>query len=80
MDSQMLEKDKKEIIQWVSEIHDNELIDAIKSLMPDHVINENQKKAIDKALVSINKNGTLSHEQVMVSTREKYPYLSAKNK
>lgn len=34
-----------------------------------------QQNAIDQALVSIEKNGTKSHETVMLETKKKYPHL-----
>lgn len=81
MDTQQLQEDKLSIINWISELQDYSLVKEIKALMrkdKDVSLTTVQKKAIDEALLSIEKNGTKSHDTVMEETKNKFPHLFQK--
>ncbi len=67
MNTHQLETDKLKLIRWISEIQDVTVIDRIKSIMANE-LSDDEKKAIDEAIQSIELNGTLSHNQVMEET------------
>jgi len=78
MDVQQLHNDKQTIIDWINELQDYSLVAKIKAMMnnPEETsLTSEQKNAIDKALISVEKNGTKSHETVMTETKKRYPHL-----
>ena len=75
MNAQEFQNDKLHIINWITQLQDYSLIEKIKSLMPTTDISDEQKAAIDKALDSVEKNGTLDHNDVMAETKKRYPHL-----
>jgi len=68
MDTQQLQNDKLNIIQ----------IKSIMSTAKDVSLTLEQRNAIDDAFVSIEKNGTKSHDAVMEQTKKKFPQLFQK--
>ncbi len=77
MNAHQLENDKIKLIRWISELKDAAIIDKIKSIMISE-LSEDEKKAIDEAIQSIEIRGTLSHNQVMEETEKLYPDLFKK--
>ena len=78
MNIQQLQNDKLSIINWISQLQDYSLIEKVKSIMssPDECLLSNeQKKAIDEALKSIENKGTISHNAVMEETKKRFPHL-----
>jgi len=55
-----------------------EKIKAIMSKNKDVSLTLEQKNAIDQAFVSIEKNGTKTHDDVMEQTKKKFPNLFQK--
>lgn len=81
MNTQELQNDKLNIIHWISELQDYSVVEKIKAIMrknKDVSLTIGQKTAIDQAFVSIEKNGTKSHEIVMEQTKKKFPNLFQK--
>ena len=81
MNTQELQNDKLNIIHWISELQDYSVIEKIKAIMSknkDVSLTSEQKNAIDKALVSIEENGTKTHDAVMEQTKKKFPNLFQK--
>jgi len=77
MDTQQLQKDKLNIINWISQLQDYSLVEKIKSLMSSSdecILSDEQKSAIDEALNAIEK-GAIPHNTVMEETRKRYPHL-----
>ena len=78
MNIQQLQNDKLNIINWISQLQDYAVIEKVKSIMssPDACLLSNeQKKAIDEALQSIETKGTTPHNTVMGETRKRFPHL-----
>jgi len=76
-----IQAEKINLIQWLASIEDVKIIRQLKMLrntiqQKEHVTLTNEEKAaIDKGLQSIKDGHVQSHEEVMKSTREKYPNL-----
>jgi len=77
MEAQQLQTDKINIINWINQLQDNSLIEQIKSMMVSDVclLSNEQKNAIDEALKSIEKEGTIPHNAVMEETKKRFPHL-----
>jgi hypothetical protein len=77
MNTQQLQNDKLNIINWVSQLQDYSLIEKVKSIMtPDAcLLSSEQKNAIDEALKSIELKGTIPHSAVMEETKNRFPHL-----
>jgi DNA polymerase IIIc chi subunit len=78
MNIQQLQNDKLSIINWISQLQDYSLVEKVKSIMssPDACLLSNeQKKAIDEALQSIEAKGTTPHNTVMEETKKRFPHL-----
>lgn len=78
MNAQQLQNDKLSIINWMSQLEDFSLVEKVKAIMssPDACLLSNeQKKAIDEALQSIETKGTTPHDTVMEETRKRFPHL-----
>ncbi len=78
MNIQQLQNDKLNIINWISQLQDYSLVEKVKSIMssPDACLLSNeQKKAIDEALQSIETKGTTPHNTVMEETKKRFPHL-----
>lgn len=78
MNTQQLQTDKLNIINWVSQLQDASLLDKIKILMntsKECLLSNDQKKAIDDALLSIENKGVFSHNIVMEETKKRFPHL-----
>lgn len=81
MNSQELQNDKLNIIHWISELQDYSVVEKIKSIMntsKGDTLSMEQKKAIDEAFISIENNGTTSHELVIEQTKKKFSHLFQK--
>lgn len=81
MNTQELQNDKLNIIHWISELQDYSVVEKIKSIMnttKEDSLSIEQKKAIDEAFISIEQQGTVSHERVMEQTKKKFPHLFQK--
>ena len=79
MNTQQLQDDKLNIINWISQLQDYTVVEKIKSIMssPDKfLLSKVQKKAIDEALESVENKGTISHNIVMEETKKRFPHLS----
>ena len=79
MNTQQLQDDKLNIINWISQLQDYTIVEKIKSIMssPDKfLLSKIQKKAIDEALESVENKGTISHNIVMEETKKRFPHLS----
>ena len=78
MNIEQLQNDKLNIINWISQLQDYSLVEKIKSLMDSSdecLLTNEQKKAIDEALQSIETQGTTPHNDVMEETRKRFPHL-----
>ncbi len=78
MNTQQLQNDKLNIINWISQLEDYSLVEKIKSIMtsPDAcLLSKEQKNAIDEALQSIETKGTITHNVVMEETKKRFPHL-----
>ncbi|MDI9310548.1 MAG: hypothetical protein QM535_10050 [Limnohabitans sp.] len=78
MNSQQLQNDKLNIINWISQLQDYALVEKIKTLMIAanvSVLTDEQKNAIDEALQSIDAKGTTSHTTVMEETKQRFPHI-----
>ena len=78
MNTQELQNDKLNIIHWISELQDYSVVEKIKSIMnttKEDSLSIEQKKAIDEAFISIEQQGTASHDNVMEQTKKKFPHL-----
>jgi len=81
MNTQELQNDKLNIIHWISELQDYSVVEKIKAIMSkskDLSLTLEQKNAIDDAFVSIEKNGTKTHDAVMEQTKSRFPQLFQK--
>lgn len=77
MNTQEMLNDKLNIIHWISELQDYSVVEKIKSIMEDSLSIE-QKTAINDGFISIEQQGTVSHESVMEQTKQKFPHLFQK--
>ena len=62
MDTQQLQNDKLNIINWITELQDDSLIEKIKGLMRSSkgtILTNEQKNAIDQAFESIHQKSVL---------------------
>ena len=78
MNTQQLQNDKLNIINWISQLQDYSLVEKIKELMSSTetcLLTNEQKNAIDEALHSIENKGTLHHNVVMEETKKRFPHL-----
>lgn len=81
MNTQELQNDKLNIIHWISELQDYSVVEKIKSIMnttKEDSLSMEQKMAINDAFISIEQQGTVSHESVMEQTKKKFPNLFQK--
>lgn len=80
MNIQQFQIDKLDIINWISELQDYSVLDKVKNIMSSSdadvcILSMEEKRAIDEALVSIEKNGTIPHEVVMEETKKLFPHF-----
>jgi hypothetical protein len=78
MNIQQLQNDKLSIINWISQLQDYSIVEKVKSIMssPDEcLLSNDQKRAIDEALKSIETKGTTEHNTVMEETKKRFPHL-----
>lgn len=78
MNIQQLQNDKLNIINWINQLQDYSVLDKVKNIMSstDTCVLPNEiKRALDEALISIEKEGTTPHDVVMERTKKKFPHL-----
>ncbi len=78
MNIQQLQSDKLSIINWITQLQDYSLVEKVKSIMGSSdacLLSNEQKKAIDVALQSIEVKGTTPHNDVMEETKKRFPHL-----
>ncbi len=78
MNLQQLQDDKLSIISWISQLQDYSLVEKVKSIMSSSdacKLTNDQKKAIDEALQSIETRGAKPHKTVMEETKKRFPHL-----
>ena len=78
VNTQQLQNDKLNIINWITQLQDDSLVEKIKSIMSSSdkcLLSNEQKNAIDEALISVKTKGTTSHNSVMEETKNRYPHL-----
>ncbi len=65
---------KLEIIEWLSKLSENSIIDEIWSIKSRYINNDQQviNELLDQGEEDIASNNVISHEQVMREMREKY--------
>ena len=78
MNTQQLQDDKLSIINWITQLQDYSLVEKVKAIMSssdDCLLSNEQKKAIDESLQSIETKGTIPHKNVMEETKKRFPHL-----
>jgi hypothetical protein len=79
MNIQQLQNDKLNIINWINQLQDYSVIEKVKSLMSssdeDSLLDNSQKRAIDKGIESIENEGTTPHNNIMEATKKRFPNL-----
>ena len=78
MNTQKLQNDKLNIINWINQLQDYSVLDKVKNIMNSSdscMLSNDVKRALDEALISIEKEGTIPHDVVMERTRKKFPHL-----
>ena len=78
LNTQQIQADKLNIINWITQLQDDVIVEKIKSLMSASdicLLTNEQKEAIDDALISIKTKGTIPHNIVVEETKKRYPHL-----
>jgi hypothetical protein len=78
MNAQQLQNDKLNIINWISQLQDYNIIEKVKSIMSSSdicLLSNEQKMAKDEAIQSIEIKGTTPHNVVMEETKKRFPHL-----
>jgi hypothetical protein len=76
MDTKQLQTDKLDIISWVSHLQDSSVVEKIKTIMnSESSLSQEQKNAIDEAILSIENSGSTPHNMVMEETKRRFPHL-----
>lgn len=78
LNTQQIQADKLNIINWITQLQDDVVVEKIKSLMSASdicLLTNEQKEAIDDALISIKTKGTIPHNIVVEETKKRYPHL-----
>ena len=78
VNTQQIQADKLNIINWITQLQDDVIVEKIKSLMSASdicLLTYEQKEAIDDALISIKTKGTIPHNIVVEETKKRYPHL-----
>ena len=78
LNAQQIQADKLNIINWITQLQDDVVVEKIKSLMSSSdicLLTNEQKAAIDDALISIKTKGTIPHNIVVEETKKRYPHL-----
>lgn len=78
LNSQKIQNDKLNIINWITQLQDDSVLEKIKSLMSSEdkcLLSNEEKIAIDEALISVKTKGTTSHNLVVEETKKRYPHL-----
>ncbi len=74
-----IQANKLELIEWLASIQDAKLVSKLRliqqSFQSMSSITDQEKRAIDQGLISIDQDNIHSHESVNVSTKEKFPQL-----
>ena len=78
LNAQQIQADKLNIINWITQLQDDVVVEKIKSLMSASdicLLTNEQKAAIDDALISIKTKGTIPHNTVIEETKRRYTHL-----
>ena len=81
VNNQQIQSDKLNIINWITQLNDDILLEKVKSIMSTSdlcLLDIEQKNAIDEALLSIKTVGTKPLSTIIEETKERYPYLFEK--
>jgi predicted transcriptional regulator len=76
-----IQTEKLDIIQWLAGVNESKVIRQFMLLKRTNeettsiVLSEAEKQAIDKGIQAIEAGRVESHEEVMESTKKKYPQL-----
>jgi predicted transcriptional regulator len=76
-----IQSEKLGIIKWLASINDGKIIKQFMLLKRSNEesvsvnLNQAEKTAIDKGLESIKEGRVKSHEEVIETTKNKYPHL-----
>lgn len=76
-----IQAEKLDIIQWLAQVNDSRVIKKFMLLKKSNEesivanLSHKEKEAIDKGLQSINEGRFKSHQEVLESTKNKYPNL-----
>jgi predicted transcriptional regulator len=76
-----IQAEKLDIIQWLAQVNDSRVIKKFMLLKQSNEesivtnLSQEEKEAIDKGLQSINEGRFKSHQEVLESTKSKYPNL-----
>tara|TARA_R110000868_G_scaffold320547_2_gene581446 strand:- start:1861 stop:2103 length:243 start_codon:yes stop_codon:yes gene_type:complete len=76
-----IQAEKLNLIKWLAEINDLEVIKQFKTLQKSSlekgaiILTDAEKSAIDQGLKSIEEDRVQSHERVVEITKSKYPTL-----
>ena len=78
MNIQQFQTDKLSIINWINQLQDYSVLDKVKNIMSSSEnevckLSNEQKRAIDEAIISIEKDGTIPHDVVMEETKKLFP-------
>ena len=78
VNNQQIQSDKLNIINWITQLNDDTLLEKVKSIMSTSdlcLLDIEQKNAIDEAFSSIKTEGTKSHSTIIEETKLRYPHL-----
>lgn len=80
MTNESLNKEKRELLEWLAGINDPDTITALKviknSLSEQTMeLTEHQKRALDKGLRSLAQHELIPHDEVIADLKKQYPGL-----
>ena len=78
MNPEQLQNDKLIIMDWINQLDDYSIVEKVKSIMRSSdacLLSNNQKKAINEALHSIENKGTTPYNLVIEDTKKRFPHL-----
>lgn len=73
-----IKEEKLKLIEWLSSVEDNQIIQQFLALQQSNVASSSalsieQKHAIDQGLSSIDKGEVIDHDHAVSSLKSKYP-------
>lgn len=75
------EENRRELIDWISSLENQFMLERLMELKNSsesdkiYIVSDQERIAIKEGIVSIKKEGGVSHEEVMEMTKKKYPKL-----